>query len=259
MIESRRSAGSATDRPYVMPTKKPAPLPEPLRYLQPFANTLANLPPDGLNEDVNAAPLEGALRTRIRDMDLEAAEAQLAEDRDQLEHWLEDKPDHPAHWILGFILSPTLATDLTRPLEPPPRGDPEPVPHGPKVDFVPPDGWRVKQLAPYLLQFKKGKLSGTVMAIDESLFHQTQRDREGEWVVAPGVEATRDIHVAQYGNVSGKKYVYRRIAPDPSKRVDYVLSVPGGFAMAGIEAAGADFDESVLESALPTLRLSASA
>ena len=105
---------------------------------------------------------------------------------------------------------------------------------------------------------KKGKLSGSVMAIDENLFHQTQRDREN-WVVSPGVEATREIQVAQYGPVAGKKYVYRRIAPDPSKRVDYVLSVPGGFAMAGVEAPGADFDEAPFEAQLHTVRLSASA
>jgi hypothetical protein len=242
-----------------MPTKKPASLPEPLRYLQPFANALATLPPGELNEDVDPSRLEAALRKRVRDMDLEGAELQLAEDRDRLERWLADKPDHPAHWILGLILSPTLATDLTQAVGPPPRGAAEPVPHAPEIDFVPPDGWRVKQLAPSLLQLKKGKLTGTVMAIDENLFHQTQRERESDWVVSPGVEATRDIQVAEYGSVSGKKYVYRRIAPDQSKRVDYVLNVPGGFAMAGIEAAGADFDESAFESALPTLRLSASA
>src|SRR5688500_6578165 len=120
-----------------MPTKKPARLPEPLRYLHPFANALAQLPPADLHDAVDPTRLEAALRKRIRNLDLEAAEAQLAEDRDRLERWLEDKPDHPAHWILGFILSPTLATDLQQPVGPPPRGAAEPVPHGPKIDFVP--------------------------------------------------------------------------------------------------------------------------
>lgn len=242
-----------------MPTKKPTPLPDSLRYLQPFASALARLPPEGLSEDVDASRLEAALRKRIRALDLEAAEARLAEDRDRLERWLEGKPEHPAHWILGFILSPTLATDLAQPVGAPPSGSAEPMPHGPKIDFVPPEGWRVKVLAPCLLQLKKGKLSGSVMAIDENLFHQTQRDRETEWVVAPGVEATREIQVAQYGIVSGKKYVYRRISPDASKRVDYVLRVPGGFVMAGVEAAGADVDETPFEAQLHTVRLSGSA
>lgn len=243
-----------------MSTNKPAPLPEPLRYLQQFVNALAKLPPKDLNEDVDPRRLEAALRKRIRDLDLEAAEAQLREDRDRLERWLKDKPVHPAHWILGFILSPTLATDLTQPVPPLPRGAAKLVPpQRPKIDFVPPEGWRVKELAPYLLQLKKEKISGWVIAIDEDLFRQTQRDRESDWVVLPGVEAMRDIQVAQFGHTSGKKYVYRRIAPDPSKRVDYVLSVPGGFAMAGVEAADADFDEAPFEAQLHTVRLSASA
>jgi hypothetical protein len=241
-----------------MPTKKHAPLPEPLQYLQPFANALAKRPPSELNEDIDPSRLEAALRKRIADLDLEAAEAKLAEDHDRLERWLEAHPQHPAHWIAAYISSPTLAFDLSQSIEPAPSMPAEPTPRGPKIDFVAPDGWRVKQLAPYLLQVKKGKLSATVMAIDQSMFHQTQRERESDWVVPPGVEATREIQVAQYGNVSGKKYVYRRIEPDPWKRVDYVLSVPGGFAMAGIEAAGADFDEAPFEAQLQTVKLSAS-
>lgn len=242
-----------------MPTKKLAPLPEPLRYLQPYANALAKLPPEELNEDVDASPLEAALRRRIRDLDLEAAEERLAQDRGRLERWLEDKPDHPAHWILGFILSPTLATDLAQPVGTPPASEVEPVPRGPTIAFVPPEGWRVKKLAPYLWEVKKGKLSGSVMAIDQGLFYQTQREREGDWAVSPGVEATREIEVAQHGDVAGKKYVYRRTAPGPWKRVDFVLSVPGGFAMAGVESTGADFDEPPFEAQLHTLRVSESA
>lgn len=243
-----------------MPTKEPARLPDSLWFLQPFANALAKRAAGELNEDVDAAPLEVALRKRIRGLSLEAAEARLAEDRDRLERWLEDKPDHPVHWILGFIVSPTLARDLARrPIEPPVlRGEEPVIVQGPKIEFVPPSGWKSKRLAPYLLQVRKGKLSGTVMAMDENMFLETQRDRES-WVVSPGVEATREVQVVHYGTVSGKKYVYRRIAPDPSKRVDYVLSVPGGFAMAGVDSAGAEFDEAAFEGQLHTVRVFPSA
>jgi hypothetical protein len=55
-----------------MPTEKPAPLPEPLRYLQPFANALARIPAEDLNEDVDGSRLEAALRKRARDLDEEA-------------------------------------------------------------------------------------------------------------------------------------------------------------------------------------------
>src|SRR5947199_9865976 len=105
-----------------MPTKNLAPLPEPLRYLQPFVHALAKLPPEDLSEDVDASRLEGALRKRMRGLDEEAADAELAKDRDLLERWLEDKPDHPAHWIRGFLLSADLATHLTQPAQPPARG-----------------------------------------------------------------------------------------------------------------------------------------
>ena len=90
-IRRRASAGPGICRSIgrirVMPTKKPALLPEPLRYLQPFANALAKLQPDELNEDVDASRLEAALRKRIRDLDLEDAEARLEEDRELLEGW----------------------------------------------------------------------------------------------------------------------------------------------------------------------------
>jgi hypothetical protein len=61
------------------------------------------------------------------------------------------------------------------------------------------------------------------------------------------------------GDVSGKKYVYRQVAPVPWKRVNYVLSVPGGFVSAMLDALGADFDETPFDAHLHTLRLSASA
>src|SRR5829696_7933767 len=118
-----------------MPTKKPAPLPDSLRYLQPFANALAKLPPEDRNEDVDASRLEAALRKRVRGLDEEAAEAELTNDRNLLERWLKADRNHPAYWILGFLLSPDLATHLTRPPEPPPRG--------PEMAFKAPGGWKV--------------------------------------------------------------------------------------------------------------------
>jgi hypothetical protein len=235
-----------------MPTKKPAPLPEPLRYLQPFANALAKLPPESLNEDVDASRLEAALRKRIRDLDLEAAEAQLEEDRELLDGWLADKPNHPAHWILGFILSPTLATDLTQP--------PEPLPRGPEMRFEAPNGWKVKS-APFRLDLKAGKVVGSIMAIDESGFEGSLREREQTAKLRqPGQETANEISNVSLDGYSGKKYVFRMIKPAPWKQVDYLLRVPGGCVWIRLSTmTGADFDEVPLESKLHTLRLSASA
>ena len=189
------------------------------------------------------------VRKRIRGLDEEAAEAQLTEDRDLLEHWLRDKPDHPAHWIRGFLQSPDLATHFTQPVEPAPRG--------PEISFVAPDGWKVK-VVPFRLDLKKGKLIGTIMVIDEFSFDLMQRQQE-HWVAPPGLEATREVHAVRHGDVSGKKYIYRQIAPVPWKRVDYVLSVPGGFVSAMLDALVQDFDEVPFDAKLHTVWLSASA
>jgi len=229
--------------------KKPSPLPDPLRYLQPFANALAKLPPEELNEDIDASRLEAALRKRLRGLDDEAAAAELAGDCDLLESWLKDKPDHPAHWIRGFLLSPDLATYLTQPAEPPPRG--------PEISFVAPKGWKVN-LVPFRLDLKKGKLIGSVMAINQLTFDMMQRQQEN-WVAPPGLEATREVLDVRHGDVSGKKCVYRQVSPVPWKSVDYLLSVPGGFVQVVLDALGADFDEAPFDASLHTLRLSTSA
>jgi hypothetical protein len=230
-----------------MPANKPARLPEPLQYLQPFANVLANLPPEDLNEDVDPSRLESALRKRVRGLDEDAAKAALANDRDLLESWLKDKPDHPAYWIGGFLTSPDLASFLIRPAEPPPQG--------PDMSFEAPRGWKVK-VVPFRLDLKKGKLIGTIMAIDELSFDLIQRQKE-HWVARPGLQATHVVQSVKHGEVSGKKYIYRQVAPVPWKRVDYVLSVPGGFVSAMLDALGADFDEAPFDASLHTLRMSA--
>jgi hypothetical protein len=232
-----------------MAIRKPAPLPEPLRYLQPFANALAKLPPEDLNEDVDSSRLESALRKRVRGFDEEAADAELARDRELLERWLKDKPLHPAHWIYGFLLSPDIATHLTQPADSPPRG--------PEMSFVAPEGWKVK-IVPFRLDLKKGKLIGTITAIDKFSFDFMQRQQEN-WVAPPGLEAIREVQVVRHGEVSGTKYVYRQVVPVPWKQLNYLLNVPGGFVSASLSAMGVDFDEAPFDDKLHTLRLSAPA
>jgi hypothetical protein len=235
-----------------MPTKKPLPLPESLRYLQPFANALAKLSPEDLNEDVDASRLEAALRKRVHGLDEEAGETQLTKDRDVLEQWLKDKPEHPAHWIRGFLLSPELAETLTRPPEPPPRG--------PEMHFEAPTGWKVETV-PFRLDLKAGKVVGSIMSIDEVTFDLLQLQREqAAKIQQPGVQATSEVSDVSFKGCSGKKYMHRMTAPAPWKQVDYVLRVPGGFVTIGLGTlTGVEFDESPLESKLHTLRLSASA
>lgn len=72
------------------------------------------------------------------------------------------------------------------------------------------------------------------------------------------VDSTQEVGSVDFGAVSGKKCVYRDVAPVPGKRVDNILSVPGGFVSVTLDARGADFDEAPFESRLNTLRVAAS-
>jgi hypothetical protein len=242
------SASAPAYRRTIMPRRTAVPLPGALRYLQPFARSLEKLPPDGLNEDVDPSRLEAALRKRLRGLEADAAAAELESDRALLAAWLEAEapPDHPAYWILGYLLHPDLAIEMIRPPELPSRG--------PDLAFDVPDGWKMKAV-PFQLHLRKGKLIGVITAIDRSTFEFTL-NLTNPWCIAPGQQDMGDSLDVRFGAVAGRKYVFPRGTPIPYKRVRYVLSAPGGFADAILDAAGADFEEAPFESRLHTLRLS---
>ncbi len=137
-----------------------APLPEALRYLQPIVNSLAKLTAQKLNEDVNPARLEAALRRRLRGLTGDDADEALIGDRQLLDEWLKASGslDHPAYWILGYLSLPGLASYLNQP--------PEPSDPGPTISFVPPHGWKVK-IVPFRLDLKHGKLWAEITTINE--------------------------------------------------------------------------------------------
>jgi hypothetical protein len=241
-----------------MSTKKPPLLPSSLGYLQPFVNTLVKLPAEELNEDIDASRLDSALRKRLRGLDLEAATLALESDREQLQDWLSAYPDHPAHWVLGYILSPDVAEHLSRP--------PEPIDPGPTIAFELPAGWKKVRTIPFRLDFKKGKVHGSITALDELGFESLRHDREQPPVDVtipgfeqPRIEGTHENTDAVFGPCHGRKYVYRMTAPAPWKQVDYVLSVPGGYVSVWLGTmTGAEFDEAPVEAKLHTVDLTAS-
>jgi hypothetical protein len=177
----------------------------------PFVRSLSKLPPENLNEDVDASRLETALRKRIRGMDAEAAEEALASDRALLESWLQSSaaPNHPAHWVLGFLSFPDLAEHFVRP--------PEPLEQGPTINFEAPPGWKVK-VVPFEINLKRGKLVGVITAIDE--FSSQLRIQDHEHTMAnlmnasyqeqhapPGKLATMESRDVTFGAAAGKKYI----------------------------------------------------
>jgi hypothetical protein len=128
------------------------------------------------------------------------------------------------------------------------------------MTFEAPDGWKVKSV-PFRLDLKAAKVLGSIMAIDEFTFDLLQLQREQTARRhQPGIQETTDASDITIEQCRGKKYLYRLMSPAQLKRVDYVLSVPGGFVNISLGTmGGTDFDEMPLEAKLHTLRLSASA
>jgi hypothetical protein len=233
-----------------MSRKTEQPLPDELRYLQPFVRWLGKHPPDDLNESINASRLEKALRKRVSDLPISEAQQRLDADRHALQVWLESNASegHPAHWVLGYLTHPKLAREMLRtPAELPPEAI---------IEFEPPAGWQVRAI-PFNLNLRKGKLTGFITAIDESAFRHFQLP--GMRMFAQG-EGRIDEHDVQFGKVTGKKYLLLEIAPAYLKQLDYVLAVPGGFASIRLSRSdGREFDETPFEAQLDTLRISAPA
>jgi hypothetical protein len=217
------------------------PLPDELRYLQPFVRWLAKRSPDDANESIDATRLEKALRKRVRGMSIAEAQQRLDADRRTLQSWLEawTPEGHPAHWVLGFLTHPKLAKEL---LQTPADKPPEPI-----IEFDPPAGWHVRAI-PFNLNLRKGKERAFITVIGEFSFHNLQVP--GARVFAQG-EGRVDEHDVQFGQLKGKKYLRLQTAPVHSRQLDYVLAVPGGFANIILcRTDGGEFDEIPFEAQL---------
>jgi hypothetical protein len=226
--------------------KTQMPLPDDLRYLQPFLRSLEKRSPHELDESVDASGLERALRKRVSGLPVTQAQQRLDADRQALQCWLGAcAPEgHPAHWVLGFLAHPKLAREL---LKTPVGKPPEPT-----IQFEPPAGWHVRAI-PFNLNLRKGKLRAFITAISEFSFRNLQLP--GTRVFAPGAGRVVE-HDVRFGEVTGKKYLRLQTAPVQGTQLDYVLAVPGGFASIMLcDMNGREFDELPFESQLQTLRI----
>lgn len=244
-----------------MAIEKPKPLPRPLRHLQAFVNKLARLGPEGHRDhEIDAKPLDTALRKRIAGMDRRSAETAVRADRDLLKTWLKTSggQGHPAYWVLGYLSSPGLVSSLRRPA---PKAKATPKPKQPRrssIQFEAPDGWTVKA-GTWRLDLKAKGIVGLIEGMDASTFDEMMRLVQRVRPVprprgAPKMTVTSSTF--RRGDCSGKKHVTRWPELGPAKQVQYLLRVPGGGVTIGLDATGkTDFDESPLEAKLHTLRV----
>src|SRR5436309_3052542 len=82
-----------------------SPLPERLRYLQPFRKKFATCPPEELNEDTGGGPLFALLRKRIEGHSTAEAEKLLEQDGAALQSWLSarQQQNDPLHFASVFF------------------------------------------------------------------------------------------------------------------------------------------------------------
>lgn len=235
-----------------MATKKFQPLPDPLQYLQPFADSLAKLPRGSLNEDVDDSALIAALRERVRGAGENEAAGQLNSDRGILESWLKTTggKEHVAYWILGVLAADDLASYL---LNPPTQTRRPPV-----ISIEVPPGWK-SETGPGWLALKKRGMLVSVHVRTESSFKRSLLEREKTLSIRQsGVETKTRFSDFQSGRCSGRKFVWERVTPAPMKRIDYLLRVPGGHVSVIVSTKQTSFDETGIEGIFGTLRLSAS-
>src|SRR5262245_56393416 len=122
----------------------------------------------------------------------------------------------------------------------------------PFVSFELPKGWKA-EFRPLKVSFTKGKLSGEMTVGDEDWFDW--RRRQSDEVSIPGVDGKWERFDVVFGDVFGLKFVYRQTRPSPWKRVDYYLTVPGGFVAVYIDGHGPELDELPFEKKAHTLRV----
>jgi hypothetical protein len=206
-------------------------LPTRLEYLQPFRKKFASCP-DELNEDTGYEPLLELLQKRIAGFSDEAAEKLLTEDIAELEKWLAapEQVNDCLHFAQGVFLIAS-PPDLLKQIKEEAAKQSKPFP---SVEMDLPPKARVRR-------FEKQGDGGMLVTWNEHSFSVSIANEE--WVAKKEKprtfydpkEAVTSAPV-QFREVTGIKYVGTRqqefALPEkpvvPSRRIVYILSVPGG-------------------------------
>jgi hypothetical protein len=233
------------------------PLPERLRYLQPFRRKFASRPPEELNEDSGFAPLMALLSKRVRGLALAEAERLLAEDLAALREWLSEPPQEsdPLHFVFGVSLAASPA-DLAKLIKEEAEKPPEPelclqmeLPPGAKLRPVEGAGESGRLVT----------LKGLWLAINALPEEAVANLADDMHRVFPG--AIESEFPVRFGDVTGRKFVVKGESwRGPFKKVEYALAVPGGYVHGSISAIGkkvdeVKWDEAPFEACFHTLRV----
>jgi len=225
---------------------KPAPLPEQLKYLQPFRKKFSNCAPEELNEDTGLTPLLELWQKRIEGKTEGEAEALLRDDFVLLEKWLAEsqQANDCLHFARGIFLicSPADIVGLIRN---------QSAERNQIIPWVEMELWQ--NVKPR--RFEKEKDGGILVNFKEIIFavevvsetEATKSERPAEFY------DSRDQVISQpvsFGSVTGNKFI--QVSENrfgrPEKSIIYLLKVPGGHVKVSISYLGkrpsAKWDES---------------
>jgi len=233
---------------------RPSPLPQRLRYLQPFRKKFASRPSEELNEATGEAPLFALLSKRLKGHSEAAAQKILEDDLAALEAWLSapEQESDCLQFVRGFLMvSPSglaerILEESARAAEPPPEVQMD-VPAGAKLRRV-----KSRTEEAMLVRWK-----GTLTAIDslseEAVVNFAEVENRSDGVSKLSVLPVR------FGKVTGTKFVRTGESwRGPYKDVRYLLKVPGGqvyisTAVISKKLNESQWDESELEAYFHTL------
>ncbi|MGA9779392.1 MAG: hypothetical protein ACLPRE_09550 [Limisphaerales bacterium] len=247
---------------------KPEPLPERLRYLEPYREFLAKIPKSKIDEGTDTTLLCDLVREQIREKTEAEAKEKLAADLEELGKYLSSRRDDRLHFVLGcFLIAIEDPEEFVKPPEKPEERIIMELPPKAKSKYF--EEWSL------IVNWKRQHFSASPLDMTYNygrrrfltqLAHPDANDYElyilmGETAMAEMVyPKAREIHpmpsvAVHFGKVTGhKRVVCDDSPPFFRKTVRYKLQIPGGYATVSIDAKIL-FDESEWEYYLPTLRI----
>lgn len=228
-----------------------SPLPEPLRYLQPFRKQVAKLKPEEIGESMDFSLLNKLLLERIKGIPPEEGKKVLGADSDVLEEWLASpglEDNGGMVFLQGYLMALPELVDrlLEEKAKPPERFEVQmDLPAGAKIkkQLGGGGGWKVNWLKATAFIFPSEKRCWDATL---EMFRQSAKEHPPQVPVS--------LESVVFGKVTGLKCV-TDMSVIGQQKIDYALEVPGGLAEVSLSKRGTIFDASNFEQYFHTIRI----
>jgi hypothetical protein len=225
-----------------------SPLPERLRYLEPFRKQVARLKPEEIDESMDLSLLNKLLLERIKGIPIDEGKAKIKADSELLETWLSSpglNDNGGMMFLQGYFMAlPELVDRLLEEKD-------KPIPPQQEIQIDFPAEAKLKKMRGGLLKVSWLKTTIFVLPCDkEYRDYQIKEFREGPSDKLSKVSVTQ----VKFGNVTGFRR-FTDISVVGSMNVDYALEIPGGYAAVTLLKKGTAINPSQFEQFFHTLRI----